>query len=211
LKALFTIGLIVASFYLSAQRLDTIQEDILLSKLQQTNELQKTIEIDEIKGVYKLSVWHFVPNLNYDFINNNYYLTISSSGFVTNMLSRRQEEKKIKAIERRYEQKIQLSQLELKGLLLALNDNFDNLKASGLILYNDLEIYKIKQQENEANEIDTETYLKEKSLMLTKIKTHNNLLSEIRRQLLEIEKLTATEININLSPYYVPLNQIDHE
>jgi hypothetical protein len=193
---------------LRAQKIDSLQYSSLLSDLNKISETQKSIEIDEIKGVYKLTIWHFVPNLNYDFINNNYYVTISTSNFITNMLNKRQERRRISAIERRYEAKTKIDQIELKSHIVAVNQKLDNLKASGIILDNDIELYKIKVQENTANEIDTETFLKEKSAILNKIKTHNIIISEIQKEIFEIEKLIVVEIEIDLHSFYVPLETV---
>jgi len=50
---------------------------------------------------------------------------------------------------------------------------------------------------------DTESYLKEKSSILNKIKNHNNEVADIQRFMLEIEQLTEIEINFDLLQLYV--------
>jgi hypothetical protein len=200
--------MLFAPSILLAQKIDVVQYDSLLFQLNQVSDFNKSLEIEEIQGVYRLSVWHFVPNLNYDFINNNYYLTISTSNFISNMISRRQEKRKISAIERRYENKKKFEEIHLKSLLLSVNQKFDNLKASGIILSNDIELYQIKEQEYNNNEMDLESFLREKSSILNKIKTHNALIPEIQTALFEIEKLTEMPVTFDLQPFYVSFDKI---
>jgi len=186
-----------------AQSSNRLQVDSLMVGLHQVIETQRSIELEEIKGVYKLTPWHFVPSLNYDFINNNYYVTISSSAFVSNMIGKRQEARRISAATRKYSNQIKSAEIKLKSLLLSVNHNIENLYLSHVIVSNDIEIYTIKFSEHSENEIDTETYLKERSSILNKIKNHNSEVSGIQKQLLEIELLTETELNIDLSEFFV--------
>jgi hypothetical protein len=177
--------------------------DSLLEQMEQANYIQKSLEIEEIKGVYQLSVWHFVPSLNYDFINNNYYLTISSSAFVSNMIGRRQEKKKLSAIERRYDQKNKTDEIKLKSLYVNILHNFESVELSRQILLNDIEIYKIKKQEHQENEIDTESYLQAKSGILNKIKNHNNEVTKLQSDFYQLEALTEQEFQITLDSLYI--------
>jgi hypothetical protein len=77
---------------------EALHLDSLIQKLQAALSVKKDIEIQEIKGVYRLTPWHFAPNLNYDFINNNYYVTVSTAPIVANMIGKRQEKRRISAI-----------------------------------------------------------------------------------------------------------------
>jgi len=182
--------------------------DSLLLKLHNVIALQKSIETDEIKGVYKLTAWHFVPSLNYDFINNNYYFTISSGPLVSNLINRRQEKRRLSAIERRYDNQIKSSEIRLRSLIVSINQNFADLYLSYQIVANDLEVYQIKFFEHSNNEIDTETFLKEKSAILNKIRNHNSSVAVIQKQLLEVELLTETEITLDLSEYFINPSKI---
>lgn len=202
MKQFFLIGFVFISSNIAAQIDTTLQIDTLMVSLQEAINLQKSVEIEEIKGVHKITVWHFVPNLNYDFINNNYYVTISTSNFITNMINKRQEKRKLSAIERRYTNQIKISELKLKSLLLSINQKLNNMKLSGVILANDIEIYRIKVQQHENNEIDTESFLQERSTILNKIKTHNVSVSDIQQDIYQIEELTQTSVNLDLQPFY---------
>lgn len=203
MKWIFFFGFFFVSLVCVAQDIETnLQIDSLLINLQAATNLQKSIEIEEVKGVHKITVWHFVPNLNYDFINNNYYLTISTSNFITNMINKRQEKRKLSAIERRYTNQMKVSELKLKSLLLSINQKLDNMKLSGIILANDVEIFRIKVQEYSNNEIDTESFLQERSSILNKIKTHNVSVSDIQQDIYQIEELTQTSVNLDLQPFY---------
>jgi len=181
----------------------TLQLDTLITKLQQSLAIKKDIEIEEIKGVYKLTPWHFAPNLNYDFINNNYYFTISTGPIISNMIGKRQETRRISAIERRYTNLEHTQEIRLKTLYLQINQRITNIQLSHEILLNDIEIYKIKVQQHEAHEIDTETFLRERSSILNKIKSHNTEVADIQRYLLDIEQLTEYQAQLDLSQYFV--------
>ena len=181
-----------------------MQLDSLMLKLHDVISLQKDIETEEIKGVYRITGWHFIPNLNYDFINNNYYLTVSSGPLITNMINKRQETRRLSAMERKYDNQIKTSEIKLKQLYYSLNQRITNLQHSHVIILNDIEIFKIKQQQHTNNEIDTESFLRERSSILNKIRSHNNELAEIQKSLFEIELLTESEVLIDLEKFHVP-------
>jgi hypothetical protein len=186
-----------------AQSPNGLQLDSLILKLHQSVDVQKDIEIEEIKGVYRLTPWHFMPNLNYDFINNNYYLTISTGPFISNMIGKRQETRRLSALDRRYENQIKTAEIRLRSLYISINQNIVNLQLSHEIVTNDLKIFSIKQEEHANNEIDTETFLQARSSILNKIRSHNSDVAAIQRQLLEIELLTETEIFLDLSEFII--------
>ena len=178
---------------------NTLHFDTLLFNLHQATALQKEIQQEEIKGVHKLSALYFVPNLNYDFINNNYYLTISTSHVITTMLGKRQ----LSALERRSANQLKTNEIKLKSLLLSVNHKLDNLKLSGIILSNDIEIFQIKKAQSINNEIDTESFLSEKSQILTKIKNHNSQVIDIQQSLYQIEEITEVPLGIDLEQFTV--------
>lgn len=205
LKMISICSLLMVSYIANSQKYDAdMQFDSLLLKLHDVINFQKDIETEEIKGVYRITGWHFIPNLNYDFINNNYYLTISSGPLITNMINKRQETRRLSALERKYNNQIKTSEIKLKQLYLTLNQRITNIQQSHVIIMNDVEIFKIKQQQHINNEIDTESFLRERSSILNKIKSHNDELSNIQRSLFEIELLTETELFVDLGSFYVP-------
>jgi len=201
------LGLVLVScsfVAVSAQNVEaSLQLDSLITKLHSVILLQKDIETEEVKGVYRITAWHFVPSLNYDFINNKYYLTVSSGPLITNMINKRQETRRLSAIDRKYDNQVKSSEIRLRSILISLNQRLTNLQLSHTILLNDIEIFLIKNQEYTNHEIDTETFLKEKSSILNKIKNHNSEASDIQRQLLEIELLTESEISIDLTQFFI--------
>ena len=200
--------MLFCSSTVAQQDTTVLRLDSLVTYLYDAINEQRSIEIDEIKGVYKITPWHFVPSLNYDFINNNYYVTISSGPFVTNMISKRQETRRISAATRKYDNQIKSAEIRLRSLIISVNHKFENLHLSHIIVTNDIEIFLIKFAEHSNHEIDTETFLKEKSGILNKIKSHNNDVADIQRQLLEIELLTETGINIDLSGFVIAYTKI---
>ena len=186
-----------------AQSVEVPQLDSLIAKLHDAIDIQRSIEIEEIKGVYRITPWHFLPSLNYDFINNNYYVTISSGPLVSNMISKRQETRRLSTIDRKYSNQIKSSEIRLRYIFLSINQNLTNLHLSHAIVTNDIEIFIIKHTEHSNNEIDTETFLQARSAILNKIRSHNNEVATIQRQLLEIELLTESEIMIDLTSYFI--------
>jgi len=198
--------LIMVSFYSAAiaqQSEAGMQLDSLISKLHQVIDFQKSIETEEIKGVYRITPWHFVPSLNYDFINNRYYLTVSSGPLVTNMINKRQEARRLSAIDRRYTNQIKSSEIKLKSLYVSTIHHMTNIQLSYEILMNDIDIFKIKQEEHASNEIDTETFLRDKSSILNKIKSHNTEVANTEKYLLDIQLLTEEFIDLDFMQYYV--------
>jgi hypothetical protein len=193
-----------------AQQPDTeaLQLEDLILKLQETLSMKKDIEIQEIKGVYKLTAWHFVPSVSYLPIfdrpaHKSIFITFSTSPFVSHMLGKRQEVRRISAIERRYDNLEHTQEIRLKSLYLQIIQKITNIRLSHEILLNDIEIYKIKAQEHAAHEIDTEAFLRERSSILNKLKNHNTEVADIQRYLLDIEQLTEYEIELSLLKYYV--------
>ena len=186
-----------------AQSASGLQLDTLVVKLHDAINIQKSIEIEEIKGVYRITPWHFLPNLNYDFINNNYYVTISSGPIISNMINKRHEVRRLSAADRKYDNRTRAAEIRLKSLFISINQSLANLHLSFEIVSNDIEIFIIKHTEHINHEIDTETYLQARSSILNKIRSHNSDVAAIQRQLLEIELLTETEILLDLTAYLI--------
>ena len=136
---LFLIGasIVFCSAAVAQTNNTDLQLDTLMVKLHNVILLQKDIEVEEIKGVYRITPWHFVPSLNYDFINDKYYVTISSGPLVTNMINKRQEKRRLSALERRYENQLKSSEIRVKSLIISINQNLTNLQLSHQIIIND--------------------------------------------------------------------------
>jgi hypothetical protein len=204
MKRIALLVMVSCSFAAVAQQPETVlQLDSLIGKLHHVIGEQKSIEVEEIKGVYRLTAWHFVPSLNYDFISNNYYVTVSSAPLVQNMIGKRQERRRLSAIDRRYDNIGRTSEIRLKNLYLQINQRLANIELSHTILMNDVEIFKIRRQDHENHEIDTEAFLTAKSSILTKIRSHNQEVADIQRFMLEMEQLTEENIELDLSRFFV--------
>jgi len=195
--------LIFSTLNTLAQETATLKIDTLIFNLHEAIDLQRSIEIEEIKGVYKLTPWHFAPNLNYDFINNNYYVTISTAPIISNMIGKRQEVRRISAANRKYDNQAKTAEIRLKSLCLSVNQRIVNLQLSYHIVTNDIDIFNINHTQYINNEIDTETFLKLKSAILNKIKNHNTEVSDIQKLLLEIALLTETELFLDLTEFLI--------
>ena len=209
MKHFFAILLLIISYRTTcAQTTDALQFDSLLFKLNSAIEAQRDLEIDEIKDVYRLTPWHFMPSLNYDFINNRYYITISASAIVSNMISKRQEVKRVSAATRKYENQSKTAEIRLKSLIISVNQRITNLQLSYHIVTNDISIFQINHTQFLNHEIDTEEFLKLKSSILNKIKNHNSDVAEIQKLLLEISLLTETELFIDLSEFLISPDKI---
>ena len=209
MKYIAFFGLMFVSFGAVAQQEQTaLQLDSLTLKLHDALALRKDIEIQEIKGVYKLTPWHFVPSVSYLPIfdrpaHKSIFVTFSTSPFVSHMLGKRQEVRRISAIERRYTNLEHTQEIRLRAIYLQINQRITNIHLSHEILLNDIEIYKIKHQQHEAHEIDTETFLRERSSILNKIKSHNTDVADIQRYLLDIEQITEYEAKLDLFQFFV--------
>jgi ABC-type phosphate transport system auxiliary subunit len=180
---------------------DSILHQIISSRISELEE-EKSIEIEETKGLYKLSFWHFAPGMHYDFINNNYYISVSTSALVNHFTGKRQEKKRLSAIDRRHKIKITSEEARIKSKLASIQKDIENAELSKKILDNDDLIYKIKEQQYQNNEIDAETFLREKSSILNKIKIHNTLILSIEKEILELQDMTSHEIQIDLKELY---------
>jgi hypothetical protein len=215
MKYIAFLGLVFVSFGAVAQQEQTtLQLDSLTLKLQEALALRKDIEIQEIKGVYKLTAWHFVPSVSYLPIydrpaHKSIFVTFSTTPFVSHMLGKRQEVRRISAIERRYASLEHTQEIRLKTIYLQINQRITNLNLSQVILLNDIEIYKIKIQQHDNHEIDTESFLRERSSILNKIKSHNTDVTDIQRFLLDIEQLTEYEVELDLFQFFVSPLAID--
>jgi hypothetical protein len=68
---------------------------------------------------------------------------------------------------------------------------------------NDIDVFRIRAEEYANNEIDTEAFLKDRSSILNKIRSHNADVSSIQKFKFDIEQLTEYEIDLDLSRLYV--------
>jgi hypothetical protein len=118
------------------------------------------------------------------------------------MVSKRQEVRRVSAATRKYDNQLKVAEIRIKALFISINQRLANLQLSYEIVSNDIEIFQIKFSEHHNNEIDTETYLRERSIILNKIKSHNTEVAGIQTALLEIELLTETPLELDIYDYF---------
>ena len=169
---------------------------------------EKEIQIDEVKGLHKLSPWHFAPSIHYDPINSKYYVSVSTAHLVQHFLAKRQETKQISSIERRHKIKTVAETIKIKKLYAAILIDIQDIEQNQKILETDKLIYNIKKQQYNNNEIDTETFMREKSTILTKIKNHNTTVFKTQKNILELETVAETEFELNIDSLKISITDI---
>ena len=193
------------------------QEDILLDlkldtlilNVLSTNDFDKQTEIDEIQNLYKLSVWHFAPGVSYDFIRNRYYLTVSTSGLVSHFISKKQENRRVSAIERKYKAKQLADELRVTNQLLSIQADYQNILLSQKAVNIEIDIFNIHKEQYAKNEIDTEQFLNHKRSIINTIRIQNSAVTELYKQILTLSSICNTTISADLSHLYFDLNFIE--
>lgn len=150
--------------------------DSLLTILESSDSLQLDAELKEYKHTYRFSWVYLIPSVGYDLINNRPLVMFNSSGIISYFQNKRVVERKQISIE----SKAELSHTNNKIKLITY---YNDLKSSIIQLDMTYETYKkyeqlydLKVQQHKANEINTETFLKEqisfsekKKIILTSI------------------------------------------
>jgi len=189
-------GIIFPSVTLHAQEriFWNLDPDTLINQALSLNYFDKQTEIEEIKNVYKLSLWHFAPSLSYDFIRNRYYVSLSTAGLVSHFVSKKQENRRMGAIERRYKAKNIADELKVNNLVLAIEADFQDILLNRKATSIEIELFLIKKQQYAENEIDTETYLTAKSHIINRIKLHNSSVTELFKNILNLSGICNVPI-----------------
>jgi hypothetical protein len=186
-----------------------IRADTLILNLHNSNDFDKQTEIDEIKDLYKLSIWHFAPGISYDFIRNRYYLTISTSGLVSHFISKKQEKRRVSTIERKYKAKLFGDEIKVTNSLLAIQAGFQDLLLAKKAVQIEIDIFLIQQEQYSKNEIDTEKYLTAKKNIINTIKNHNASVTELYKEILNLSSICNSHISADLSNLYFDLRFLD--
>jgi hypothetical protein len=173
--------------------------------MQIVNSFDKETEIGEIKNLYKLSIWHFAPGISYDFIRNNYYLTVSTSGLVSHFINKKQETRRIHAIERKYKAKDLADELKISNLVLAIKADYQDLILAKQAVKLEIDIFMIQKEQFAKNEIDTEKYLTAKKNIINTVKNHNSTITELYKQILNLSGICNYSIPADLSDLYFTL------
>jgi hypothetical protein len=187
-----------------------IDANDLIDNARIINNFDKRTEIGEIKNLYKLSVWHFAPGLSYDFVRNRYYVTVSTSGLVNHFIGKRQEKRRINAIERKYKAKNIGDELKIGNQVLAIQADYKDLILARQIVQIEIDIFMIQREQYEKNEIDTEKFLTSKKNIINTVKNHNSAVTELYKRILELSSVSDTPIKLNFSDLYFNLDFIDN-
>jgi len=186
-----------------------IKTDSLINNALTINLFDKQTEISEIKDLYKLSVWHFAPGVSYDFMRNRYYLTISTSGLVNHFISKKQEKRRIGAIDRKYKAKDISDEYRIANLIMAIQADYQDLTLSKKVVLNEIEIFKIHKEQYSRNEIDTEKYLTSQRNIINSIKNHNSSVTSLYKDILNLSSICNSPVSADLSQLYFTLDFID--
>ena len=184
-------------------------DSIILNSLS-LNNFDKQTEIEEIKGLYKLSPWHFAPGFSYDFIRNRYYVTLSTSGLVSHFLGKRQEVRRVSAIERKYKAKDLADQLIINNKVLAIQADHTDLILAVKVVQIEIDIFLIQKQQYENNEIDTERFLTAKRNIINTVKNHNSAVTSLYKNILDLSNSTDSTIPVDLSGLYFDIDFLDN-
>jgi hypothetical protein len=183
--------------------------DTLILNILNVNEFDKQTEIGEIKDLYKLSVWHFAPGVSYDFIRNRYYLTVSTSGLVSHFVNKKQEKRRINAIERRYRAKQIGDELKVTNKLMSIQADYQDIVLSKRAVQIEIDIFLIQKEQYEKNEIDTEKFLNAKKNIINVIRNYNGSVTALYKEILELSSICSYPVPADLSDLYFNLNFIE--
>jgi len=183
-----------------------IDADELIAGAHNTSAFDKQTEIEEIKELYKLSVWHFAPGVSYDFIRGRAYLTVSTSNLVSHFIGKRTERKRINAIERKYKARDLADELKINNRLLSIDADIKDLVLAKQVVQIEIDIFMIQHEQYIKNEIDTEKYLNSKKNIINTIKNHNTSVTSLYKQILELSGICNIEIPADLSNFYFDLD-----
>jgi len=186
-----------------------IKTDTLIHNIHNINSFEKETEISEIKNLYKLSIWHFAPGISYDFIRNRYYLTISTSGLVTHFANKKVEKRRLGSIERKYKARDLGDEFRVSNLVMGIEKDYQDLILAKKVVDIEIEIFIIQQQQYKENEIDTEKYLTSKKNIINSIKQHNNSVTNLYKQILNLSSICNTTISADLSELYFTIDFIE--
>jgi hypothetical protein len=183
--------------------------DTLIDNLISANNFDRETELSEIRNLYKLSIWHFAPGVSYDFIRNRYYLTVSTSGLVNHFVNKKQETRRIGAIERKYKAKNLSDELKVHNIIRAIEADYRDILLNHQATEIEIETFMINKQQYEQNEIDTEKYLNAKASIINKIKQHNSTVTAMYKSILTLSDICNTPIPADLKQLYFTLQFLE--
>jgi len=214
-KVILTLVLLMFAFLSSVGQANepdklvlNLQPDTLINNLISSNAFDKETELNEIRNLYKLSVWHFAPGISYDFIRQRTYLTISTSSLVSHFVNKRVENRRIGAIERKYKAKDLGDQLRIHNLVAGIEKDHQDLILAKKVVDIEIDIFLIQHQQFKENEIDTEKYLTSKKNIINSVKQHNGAVTNLLKQILNLSSICNSPISADLDHLYFTLDFI---
>ena len=189
--------------------LPAIRADSLIHSALKLNHYDRQTEIDEIQNIYKLSIWHFAPGVSYDFIRNRCYVTINTAGLANYYVSKKQERRRVGAIERKYKAKDIYDELRISNMIMSIQSDYQDLLLSKKAVQNDVDIFLIHKEQYEQNEIDTEKFLTSKKSIITSIKNHNSAVTALYKDILNLSSVCNSPISTDLNQLYFTTDFID--
>ena len=193
-----------------ANSLLDIKADTLIFNVLTYNDFEKQTEISEIKNLYKLSVWHFAPGISYDFMRNRYYLTVSTSGLVNHFVSKKQEHRRVSAIERKYKSKQLADELKVVNKLMSIQADYQDILLAKQVVQIEIDIFRIHQEQYTQNEIDTEQFLNSKRSIINSIKNYNSAVTGLYKEILNLSSICNSNISADISDLYFSLDFIEN-
>jgi hypothetical protein len=144
---------------------------------------------------------YFMPNLGYDFINQNPYLTISLSGITGLINQKKRNKQKRLSIVKKGELRLITDLYNLKIKYENVNDEIQKFAAK-ISLFNDYkDLYSIKENQYLNKEITTENWIIEKIKIKEKVALIEAYTNKIEKLIEEIKWLIKKEIKVQLPKF----------
>lgn len=168
--------------------------DSLLTILQSTDSLQLNAALQEYKHTYRFSPLYLLPSVGYDMVNSRPMVIFNSSGIITYFQNKRVVERKQISMQSK-------SDLQHKNNTIKLITLYNDLKSNILQLEMIFETYKkyeqlyqLKEKQYKANEINSETFLKEQISYSERKKIVISTIDGINERFTTIELMLNTQL-----------------
>jgi hypothetical protein len=195
-----------------AQQIPNFYPEIFQQNISDLNNENRRTELFEIKDFYKLTPWHFAPGLSYDLITQRYYFTVSTSGLVDYFQNKKQQKRRISAIERKYKTKNSTDENRINNKILSIQANYQDIILGKKATQIEIDIFKIQKEQYQKNEINTENFLTAKKNIINTVKNHNSTVTALYNKIIELAtECNTAAVDINLSDLYFSLDFIDEQ
>lgn len=196
-KAILIIILISSTSY--AQIIDDITtlENLVIQK--HSNQLNS--ELTAHKKNKTFDYLNFIPSVNYDFVRNNYYLSVHVSDIVGFFEKRHNSKQKKKSIKQVYSVTLEEKLTRLKSNYLYINHLIHQLQEDIEVYKLQKQLFKLKEESYKAEEIPIKEYLEAKIKIKKERQSLHALENRIRLKSFDIEELTSKELNYKIPNY----------